>query len=80
MAIERAWVSELEINMTDANLRRMIVEEWTKKLEVEAKATRAAKDQAIEEYKWSKDFKDEMVEGCLESLHLGFFECNKKVR
>lgn len=35
--------------------------------------------QAIIKYKKFKDFKLEVAEGCIESLHLGFLECKKKV-
>lgn len=43
------------------------------------KSAQAAAEKAIEEYKESEDFKDEVVEGCIESLPLGFLECKKKV-
>lgn len=78
LATKRSWVPDLEIKVVDAESRRIVIVERLRTTDLQVKATQATTDQAIEEYKRSKDFKNEMVEGCLEALHLGFLECKKE--
>lgn len=76
---EKASVSELKIKLAEAYSKRVAMKVQVGKLKIEVKAIWLAINQAVDEYKKSKDFKVEVAEGCLESLHLRFLECKKKV-
>lgn len=79
MAVDRAFALELKAKLADADLRRHVVESRVRELKAEVKAIRVAIDRVVEEYKKSKNFKEEVTEGCIDSLYLGFWECKKKV-
>lgn len=65
--------------MADANLKRIVIEEWLKTIELEAKAIEADAQAAIVEqkvkaYKGIENFEKEVTKGFMEALHLGFLK------
>lgn len=79
LATEKASISDLKAKLSNVDSRRKAIEERGRVFKTEVKATRIAIDKVIKEYKNSQDFKDEVAEACVESLHLVFLECKKKV-
>lgn len=78
LAAEKALVDELRVKLGDTNLRSVVAEVRVGKLEIEVEAARHAVTWAIDEYKKFEDFKHEVDEGYIKSLHLIFLECKKK--
>lgn len=70
---------ELKVKLFDSDSRRRIAEERVKALKINVKAARLDAVKVVEEYKKSEDFKLEVAEGCVDSYHLRFFDCKKKV-
>ena len=74
--VERC-ISSLREEVHWASLAQFKLEERVSEL---VKDTRVTSKKAIEEYKKSKAFKDEVIEGTLDIFLFGFDECKKQIR
>ena len=80
MAMEGETNRTLREDLVEADLRNKKAKERIGFLEKESESIRArAAEEALVNFRESSEYRDDVVENCLESFHLGFLECKKKV-
>lgn len=76
---KKVSTTELKVKLSYFDSRRRIAKERVEVLKAKIKEAQLEVDKAVEDYKKSENFKLEVAEGCIDSHHLGFLDCKKKV-
>ena len=76
---EKEKNNALQGELDNSNSRRRSAEEKVSSLKDDLKLARYAAKSAIAVFRSSREYKEELAEGCIDSFHLGFEECRKKV-
>lgn len=67
------------MKLSDSASRRRIAKGRVRILKAKVKAAQLEVGRAVEDYKKFEDFKLKLVEGCIDSYHLVFSDCENKV-
>ena len=76
---EKEKNNALQGELDNSNSRRRLAEEKVSSLKDDLKLARYAVESAVAVFRSSREYKEELAESCIDSFHLGFEECRKKM-